>query len=132
MRVASGTPRPWYDGWPKLRRPTLVRREPGGWPVAGKRESSRPTPPSSSRAQTEVMILDPVASHQDGPIFLNVLRVLDTPAALGLLAPRRLTLISTWGDAWSLTKTLYERAGHPISSPVKLPPENDKPFVRKT
>jgi hypothetical protein len=51
------------------------------------------------------------ASHRDGPIFLNVLRVLDVPAALGLLAPRPLTLIGAKGDAWSLTRALYERAG---------------------
>ena len=52
-----------------------------------------------------------LASHRDGPIFLNILRVLDVPAALGLLAPRPLILIGAKGDAWSLTKALYERAG---------------------
>ena len=56
-------------------------------------------------------VVDPLASHRDGPIFLNVLRVLDVPAALGLLAPRPLTLIGAKGDAWSLTRALYERAG---------------------
>lgn len=35
----------------------------------------------------EVIIADPPASHRDGPHFLGVLRVLDIPEALGLLAP---------------------------------------------
>ena len=42
----------------------------------------------------EVMLVDPPASHATGPIFLNVLRVLDVPEALGLLAPRPLTLVN--------------------------------------
>src|SRR5262249_25098049 len=42
----------------------------------------------------EVILIDPPASHKDGPYFLNVLRVLDIPDALGMLAPRKLTLIS--------------------------------------
>jgi hypothetical protein len=42
----------------------------------------------------EVVILDPPTSHRDGPHFLNVLRVLDIPEALGLLAPGvKLTLV---------------------------------------
>jgi dienelactone hydrolase len=60
---------------------------------------------------TEVVILDPPVSHHDGPIFLNVLRVLDIPAALGLLAPRPLTIHGLRLDAFSLTRTLYRRAG---------------------
>src|SRR5262249_53200800 len=43
---------------------------------------------------TEVVIVDPPVSHRDGPIFLNVLRVLDVPEALGLLAPTPLTLVN--------------------------------------
>jgi hypothetical protein len=62
-------------------------------------------------AVAEVVVVDPLASHRDGPIFLNVLRVLDVPGALGLLAPRPLTLVGSKGEAWSLTKALYERAG---------------------
>jgi len=62
-------------------------------------------------AVAEVVVVDPLASHRDGPIFLNVLRVLDVPGALGLLAPRPLTLIGAKGDAWSLTRAPSERAG---------------------
>jgi hypothetical protein len=61
----------------------------------------------------EVVLVEPTTSHRDRPFFLNVLQVLDVPAALGLLAPRPLTLIGAKGDAFPLTKTLYHRAGAP-------------------
>ncbi len=60
----------------------------------------------------EVVIADPPASHRDGPHFLNVLRVLDIPDALGLLAPDvKLTLIGAKDPAFGRTAALYERAG---------------------
>jgi dienelactone hydrolase len=59
----------------------------------------------------EVVVVDPPASHRDGPIFINVLQVLDIPSALGLLEPRHLRLIEARGDAWQLTRRFYEGAG---------------------
>ncbi|HEY7328750.1 MAG TPA: acetylxylan esterase [Gemmataceae bacterium] len=59
----------------------------------------------------EVIIVDPPKSHRDGPIFLNVLRVLDIPEALGLLAPRRLTLIDAKDKAFDRTAEIYRLAG---------------------
>jgi cephalosporin-C deacetylase-like acetyl esterase len=59
----------------------------------------------------EVVVVDPPASHRDGPIFLNVIQVVDIPTALGLLEPRPLTLIGAGGDAWQLTRRLYVSAG---------------------
>jgi len=59
----------------------------------------------------EVLILDPPASHRAGPIFLNVLQVLDIPSALGLLAPRPLTIQGTKADAFEVTRNLYNLAG---------------------
>jgi cephalosporin-C deacetylase-like acetyl esterase len=59
----------------------------------------------------EVIIVDPPASHQDGPIFLNVMRVLDIPEALGLLAPRPLTLVNAKDRAFERTVEIYKRAG---------------------
>jgi cephalosporin-C deacetylase-like acetyl esterase len=59
----------------------------------------------------EVVIVDPPTSHRDGPIFLNVLRVLDIPDALGLLAPRRLTLINAKDKAFDRTAEIYRLAG---------------------
>jgi dienelactone hydrolase len=59
----------------------------------------------------EVVIVDPPTSHRDGPIFLNVQRVLDIPEALGLLAPRRLTLINAKDKAFDRTAEIYRLAG---------------------
>jgi cephalosporin-C deacetylase-like acetyl esterase len=60
----------------------------------------------------EVVIIDPPTSHRDGPIFLNVLRVLDIPEALGLLAPNvKLTLVGTKDKAFDRTTQLYKLAG---------------------
>jgi dienelactone hydrolase len=59
----------------------------------------------------EVVIIDPLKSHRDGPIFLNVLRVLDIPDALGLLAPRKLTLINAKDKAFDRTAEIYRLAG---------------------
>jgi cephalosporin-C deacetylase-like acetyl esterase len=59
----------------------------------------------------KVVVVDPPKSHRDGPIFLNVLRVLDIPEALGLLAPRRLTLVNAKDRAFDRTVEIYKRAG---------------------
>jgi dienelactone hydrolase len=59
----------------------------------------------------EVIIVDPPTSHRDGPIFLNILRVLDIPEALGLLAPKKLTLINAKDKAFDRTVEIYKLAG---------------------
>lgn len=60
----------------------------------------------------EVVLVDPPASHREGPIFLNVLRVLDVPEALGLLAPEvRLIVIGGQNPAFERTANIYEAAG---------------------
>jgi dienelactone hydrolase len=59
----------------------------------------------------EVLVDHPPDSHRNGPILLGVLQVLDIPTALGLLAPRPLTLVGATGKTWDMTRTLYERAG---------------------
>jgi hypothetical protein len=59
----------------------------------------------------EVVIIDPPVSHCDGPIFLNILRVLDIPEALGLLAPKKLTLINAKDKAFDRTVEIYKLAG---------------------
>jgi dienelactone hydrolase len=60
---------------------------------------------------TEIVLVDPPASHREGPIFLNVLRVIDVPAALGLLAPRPLTIVTANAAAFEQTQALYRVAG---------------------
>jgi hypothetical protein len=60
----------------------------------------------------EVIIIDPPKSHMEGPIFLNVLRVLDIPEALGMLAPDvKLTLVNAKDKAFDRTAEIYKRAG---------------------
>jgi dienelactone hydrolase len=59
----------------------------------------------------EVIIIDPPKSHQDGPHFLGILRVLDIPDALGLLAPTPLTIIGGNDPAFDRTAEIYRRAG---------------------
>jgi hypothetical protein len=62
----------------------------------------------------EVVIADPPVSHRDGPHFLNVLRVLDIPEALGLLAPDvKLTLVGKNAKDKTFDKTaaIYKLAG---------------------
>jgi cephalosporin-C deacetylase-like acetyl esterase len=60
----------------------------------------------------EVVIIDPPTSHMQGPYFLNVMRVLDIPEALGLLAPNvRLTLVNARDPAFDRTAEIYRLAG---------------------
>jgi dienelactone hydrolase len=58
----------------------------------------------------EVIVVDPPASHYEGPTFLGVLRVLDTPDALGMLAPTPLTLIGAKDKAFDKTEQIYKLA----------------------
>jgi hypothetical protein len=59
----------------------------------------------------EVIVIDPPKSHKDGPHFLGVLKVLDIPEALGLLAPTPLTIIGGNDPAFDRTAEIYRRAG---------------------
>jgi dienelactone hydrolase len=59
----------------------------------------------------EVIAVDPPASHREGPIFLGVLRVLDVPDALGMLAPVPLTLVDAKDKAFERTAQIYKIAG---------------------
>ncbi len=59
----------------------------------------------------EVIVIDPPKSHKEGPYFLNVLRVLDIPEALGLLAPTPLTIIGGDDAAFERTAEIYRLAG---------------------
>ena len=67
-----------------------------------------------SSAVNEVIILDPPTSHRDGPHFLGIMRILDIPEALGLLAPNvKLTLVgkNAKDKAFDRTAAIYEAAG---------------------
>lgn len=58
----------------------------------------------------EIRLVEPPASHKDGPTFLNVLRVLDVPEALGMLAPRPVTLIHAPASLVEQTRRLFHAA----------------------
>jgi|SRR5579883_2137691 len=62
----------------------------------------------------ELVLVDPPTSHRDGPHFLNVMRVLDIPEALGLLAPEiKLMLVgkNAKDKAFDRTAAIYAAAG---------------------
>jgi hypothetical protein len=59
----------------------------------------------------EVIVINPPKSHKEGPHFLKVLRVLDIPEALGLLAPTPLTIIGGKDAAFDRTEEIYKLAG---------------------
>ena len=60
-----------------------------------------------------VIIKDPPASHMDpaAPQFLNVLRVCDVPEALGMIAPRPLTIMGGNDSLVEKIKVIYTAAG---------------------
>ena len=58
-----------------------------------------------------MIVVDPPASHREGPIFLGVLRVLDVPDALGMLAPVPLTLVDAKDKSFERTVQIYKIAG---------------------
>jgi dienelactone hydrolase len=58
-----------------------------------------------------VTLIDPPASHRDGPHFLGILKICDIPEALGALAPRPLTLVNAKDPAFDRTAELYRLAG---------------------
>ena len=59
----------------------------------------------------QVVCVRPPASHDSGPYFLGVCRILDIPDALGLLAPRPLVLRDTKPKAFDKTHGYYRAAG---------------------
>ena len=68
----------------------------------------------SPGAVDAIVVADPPTSHRDGPHFLNIMRVLDIPDALGLLAPDvTLTLVgkNAKDKAFDRTAAVYKAAG---------------------
>jgi dienelactone hydrolase len=59
----------------------------------------------------EVIVVDPPLWHRDGPHFLNVMRTCDIPDALGLLAPRPLTILGGKDKVFDRTAEIYKLAG---------------------
>ena len=57
---------------------------------------------------SELALVNPPTSHRDGPIFLNVLRVTDIPQTLGLLAPRKVSIVTENAAAFAPTQSVYQ------------------------
>jgi hypothetical protein len=53
------------------------------------------------------------ASHLDGASILGILRVFDMPQAVGLMAPRKLALVTSGHNNWTWPTRVYERLGCP-------------------
>ncbi len=58
-----------------------------------------------------VRVVNPTTSHRQGPQLLNVLRIVDVPEALGMLAPRPLTIVTDRPEAFATTAALYRACG---------------------
>lgn len=71
----------------------------------------------------ELTLVEPPATHMApaAPQLLNVLRVGDVPHLLGLVAPRRLTIVTASGDRFAATQTIY-KAGNTADSFVLTSP----------
>jgi cephalosporin-C deacetylase-like acetyl esterase len=59
----------------------------------------------------KVVVVDPPRSHREGPYFLNVLRICDIAEALGMLAPRPLTLVHADEALSKRVEAIYLAAG---------------------
>ncbi|MCP5114085.1 MAG: hypothetical protein GY953_24910 [bacterium] len=60
---------------------------------------------------TRVVLDKPPLSHQEGPIFLNVLRYTDIPQALAMLAPRELVFLSDEIEHFEYARDIYRLLG---------------------
>ena len=89
----------------------------GGWVLAGRGSAGVIAAYAAlfESCVTGVVLVDPPVSHREGPIFLNILRVLDIPEALGLLAPRRLTLHANQPGAFDRTRQIYKVTGRAVT-----------------
>ena len=60
-----------------------------------------------------VILRDPPFSHLAGPALPGILRETDIEEVAGLLAPRRLTLLSHRKEGWNITGALFGLSGAP-------------------
>lgn len=61
----------------------------------------------------QVALIRPPASHRDGPVFLGVLRHLDMPEAVALVAPRRVSFYSHMPEAFEAARPVFALYGRP-------------------
>ncbi len=60
-----------------------------------------------------LLLIGPMSTHEDpaAPALLNILRVCDAPEAVGLLAPRPVTIAGSALSPWQKTAAIYQAAG---------------------
>ncbi|MBW7997866.1 MAG: prolyl oligopeptidase family serine peptidase [Candidatus Glassbacteria bacterium] len=58
-----------------------------------------------------VILHRPPLSHNEAPVFLNVLRYTDIPQALAMLAPRELVFLTGEVEHFAFTRSIYELYG---------------------
>ena len=61
----------------------------------------------------QVMLIRPPESHQEGPLFLGVLRLLDLPEAVALAAPRRVSFYSRIPPPYEAARAVFALYGKP-------------------
>lgn len=61
----------------------------------------------------QVMLIRPPESHQEGPLFLGVLRLLDLPEAVALAAPRRVSFYSRIPPPYEAARAVFGLYGKP-------------------
>lgn len=78
----------------------------------------------------QVVLLEPPSSHQQGPVFLNILRFADLPEVAALLAPRRLIFFGRIPAAYQPTERIYRLLNRPenISLTMSLKAVVDQRF----
>src|SRR6185369_17005614 len=83
------------------------------WKVVGRREAGVLAAYAALFEPTisEVIAVDPPSSHHQGPTLLNVLRTCDIPEAMGLLAPKKLTLVNAEEKMLKRVQMIYTTAG---------------------
>jgi dienelactone hydrolase len=69
----------------------------------------------------KVVVIDPPRSHREGPYFLDILRFCDIPDALGMLAPRLLTIQAGEEGLTRRVEAIYKAAGAADKLTVKKP-----------
>jgi len=57
---------------------------------------------------TRVILFSPPLTHENGPIFLNVLRYTDIPQVLAMLAPRELVFLTHEIENFTYTREIYK------------------------
>lgn len=61
----------------------------------------------------QVVLIQPPASHREGPLFLGVMRYLDLPEAVALAAPRRVSFYGHIPEAFEPARAVFALYGKP-------------------